>query len=188
MALVDLALVVGLVGWAFFIGLRLAGYARRRRYRQATKGRLATAVFRPGRKKRFPYFRRRLLMTDTEFVFYRALLDAVGEEFTIMSKVRAAAVVGCSRADWSAGYGAPIAQKELDFVLLKPGTSYVLAAVELDDRSHERTDRRERDEFLDAAFETAGVPLVRFKVQRRYDADAIRGALAGVTPEPAGGR
>ena len=187
MPLLDVAFIIGLAGWAFFIGLRLAGYARRRRYRQATKGRLATESFQPGRKRRFPYFRRRLLMTDTEFVFYRALLDAVGEELTIMSKVRAAAVVGCSRADWAAGYGAPIAQKELDFVLLRPGTSYVLAAVELDDRSHERRERRERDQFLDAAFETAGVPLLRFRVQRRYVAADIREALAGVIPEPVGG-
>lgn len=187
MALTDLAFVVGLVGWAFVIGLRLAAFSRRRRYRRATKGRLATQGFRPGRKKRYPYFRRRLLMSDGEFAFYRALLFAVGEEFTVMSKVRAAAVIGCSRADWAAGYGAPIAQKELDFILLKPGTSCVMAAIELDDRSHERPDRRERDEFLNAAFAAAGVPLVRFKARRTYDPASIREAFAGLIHELAGG-
>ena len=91
-----------------------------------------------------------------------------------MSKVRAAALINCSRANWSAGYGTPIAQKELDFVLLRPGMSYVVAAVELDDKTHDLPERQERDAFLDAAFATAGVPLIRFKAQARYEVHEVR--------------
>ena len=32
----------------------------------------------------------------------------------------------------------------------------------------------QRDRFLDAAFEVAGVPLIRFKAQARYDVAVIR--------------
>ena len=82
--------------------------------------------------------------------------------------------MSCSRSNWAAGYGSPIAQKELDFILLRPGMSYVVAAVELDDKTHNLPERQERDAFLDAAFATAGVPLIRFKAQARYDVDEVR--------------
>ena len=53
--------------------------------------------------------------------------------------------------------------------------------VELDDKTHEQPERQERDAFLDAAFEAAGVPLIRFKAQARYDADEVRrGVLRGL--------
>jgi len=161
---------------AYAVGSGFERTSRNNRYARATKGELETRSFKPGEGKALPYYRagRGLIMSNGEFAFYRALSRAVGEEFDIMTKVRAAAVVSCSRANWAAGYGTPIAQKELDFVLLRPGTSYVVAAVELDDKTHDLPERQERDAFLDAAFESASVPLVRFKALSRYRAEEIR--------------
>ena len=177
------AIVLGLVALAFRIGAGLEKVSSKNRYVRATRGELETKQFKPGKGKRLPYFRANggRLMSDGEFAFYRKLWEAVGEEYDIMMKVRAAGVIGCSRANWAAGYGTPIAQKELDFVLVKAGTSYVVAAVELDDKTHDLPERQERDAFLDAAFEAAGVPLIRFKAQARYDADEVRhGVLRGL--------
>lgn len=160
---------------AYAVGSGFERTSRTNRYARATKGELETRSFKPGEDKALPYYRagRGLIMSNGEFAFYRALRTAVGEEFDIMTKVRAAAVVSCSRANWAAGYGTPIAQKELDFVLLRPGTSYVVAAVELDDKTHDLPERQERIAFLDAAFEAAGVPLLRFKARHRYRGDEI---------------
>ena len=161
---------------AYIIGSGLERTTRNNRYARATRGELETKSFKPGKGKPLPYFRanRGMLMSNGEFAFYRALREAVGEEFDIMSKVRAAALVSCSRSNWAAGYGSPIAQKELDFILLRPGMSYVVAAVELDDKTHDLPERQERDAFLDAAFATAGVPLIRFKAQARYEVHEVR--------------
>lgn len=179
MELLVALLVAATAFLAYVIGSGLERTSRNARYTRATKGQLATKTFKPGRGKQLPYFRanRGMLMSNGEFAFYRALREAVGEEFDVMSKVRAAALVNCSRANWSAGYGTPIAQKELDFVLLRPGMSYVVAAVELDDKTHDLPERQERDAFLDAAFATAGVPLIRFKAQARYDARSLRSVV-----------
>ena len=170
-------IVVSVACLAFRIGSGLERTSSKNRYVRATKGELETKWFKPGRdKKKLPYFRANggKLMSDGEFAFYRKLWEAVGEDYDVMTKVRAAGVIGCSRANWAAGYGTPIAQKELDFVLVKAGMSIVVAAVELDDKTHDRPERIERDEFLDAAFEAAGVPLIRFKAQARYEVEVIR--------------
>jgi hypothetical protein len=173
------AFIAALTITAYFVGSGLERTSRANRYARATKGKLATRSFKPGAGKALPYFRagRGLLMSNGEFAFYTVLRRAVGQDFDIMSKVRAAAVVNCSRGDWAAGYGAPISQKELDFVLLKPGTSFVVAAVELDDKTHELPERRERDAFLDAAFDVAGVPLLRFRARARYECRAVRATV-----------
>jgi hypothetical protein len=180
MAVVDLVVIVVVVAAAAFLGgAGVASIRRRWRYRLASRGRLPTKSFLPGTGKSFPYFRRRFC-SETEQRFYLALLDAVGEELEVMAKVRAAAVIGCSGANWRAGYGAPIAQKELDFILLQPRSSHVVAAIELDDKTHELAHRRERDAFLNGAFRAAGVPLLRFRPARSYDVEKLREVLLGV--------
>ncbi len=44
-----------------------------------------------------------------------------------------------------------------------------LAGVELDDSSHNRKERQDRDVFVEQAFSAAQLPLVRIRVQREYN-------------------
>jgi len=61
-----------------------------------------------------------------------------------------------------------IDRKSADFVVVGPGFVPRIV-VELDDRSHDRADRRQRDEFVERALADAGVRLVRVKVRGGYD-------------------
>ena len=47
-------------------------------------------------------------------------------------------------------------------------------AIELDDVSHERPERIERDKFVNRAFESADMPLLRIPVEPSYRAREIR--------------
>ncbi len=47
--------------------------------------------------------------------------------------------------------------KHIDFVLCDPETMEAKLAIELDDASHNRRDRVERDKFVDGALSAAGV-------------------------------
>ena len=91
-----------------------------------------------------------------------------------MSKVRLADIVTCSDAAWRRGMGSAIAQKHLDFVLCDRHTTQFLLAIELDDRSHDRPDRRKRDEFVNRVLAQAGVALIRFQARRWYSVEFIR--------------
>ncbi len=61
-----------------------------------------------------------------------------------------------------------INQKHVDFVLVSADELRPLVAIELDDSSHQRDDRRARDVFVDQALAAAGLPLVRVKAARGY--------------------
>ena len=121
-----------------------------------------------------PYFSRGSLLTDGELAFYDVLRRGLPPGVAISMKVRLADVLDCPSAARQQGYFAKISQKHLDFVLYDVATTKILAAVELDDRSHERRDRRERDAFLEQAMAVAGVPLLRVPAAAWYDARQLR--------------
>lgn len=145
-----------------------------------------------GPKGEFRYTRAPALLTEAELRFHGALKGALGDQFVICPKVRLADVLEVSRglpkAAWQGAF-ARISQKHLDFVLCQPRTFEIVAAVELDDRSHSESKRRERDDFLNNALAAAEVPLVRFPASNRYDlatlAGEIESALVGPRPENA---
>ncbi len=73
-----------------------------------------------------------------------------------------------------------VACKHVDYVLCAPDSHEVIAAIELDDRSHARAERQARDRFLEAVMRTAGIPLLRFPARSRYAVGELRRALAAV--------
>ncbi|TWT86779.1 hypothetical protein Mal64_36090 [Pseudobythopirellula maris] len=50
-------------------------------------------------------------------------------------------------------------------------------AIELDDASHRRKSRMERDAFVDSVFEQIGIPLVHIKAARSYDVRELHTTL-----------
>ncbi len=116
-------------------------------------------------------------MSPGELAFYRTLLEAVGGRYAVCCKVRLADVLDCRPAAWALGYGRLIAQKHLDFVLVDHATTRIVAAVELDDRSHARPKRRARDEFVNRATEAAGVRLYRVRAAASYNARRVSDLL-----------
>lgn len=69
-----------------------------------------------------------------------------------------------------------IDRKSIDFVLYNERTKKIICCIELDDPTHEREDRIERDLFLDKIFKDT-IKLVRIKVQNYYDYNAILGMI-----------
>ena len=127
-----------------------------------------------------PYVRRGPLVTRSELKFYRALKHAVKERWTIMAMVRIADLLAVrSGTPKHLAWFNRIACKHVDFVLCDPETLEPRLAIELDDESHQRPDRQERDEFVNAAFAAAGFPLARFPTANDYDVDSIRNQIQG---------
>lgn len=142
------------------------------------------------RSPRVRYFARNggRLLSDGEFRFYQALLVAVGDSMTVLMKVRVGDVVTCSDAAWASGWGENLAKMHVDFVLVRPGSGVVVAAVELDDRSHRLLARRRRDRFLNRVFRNAGLALLRFRAVRHYDPQAMKDAVFMATLHRSGAR
>lgn len=65
----------------------------------------------------------------------------------------------------------------MDFLICAKRTGEPLLAIELDDSSHLRQDRRERDMFINKAFADARMPLFRIQTQERYDVKNLKNKL-----------
>ena len=119
------------------------------------------------------------LVTPAEQRFYEALDEAVDGRLLILSKVRVADLLSVTSESRSARYRVfrSIASKHVDFVLVEAKDLRPLAAIELDDSTHRRLDRRKRDELLDDLFAKANLPLIRFKTGSTYNPRSIEAQI-----------
>ncbi|MBE9112351.1 DUF2726 domain-containing protein [Nodosilinea sp. LEGE 07298] len=128
----------------------------------------------------YTYSCQKSLFTRAELSFYRALQEATTDRYHVFGKVRVADVLKPqteNRGDWQRAFN-KISAKHFDFVLCDRDRLSVLAAIELDDNSHQRVDRVKRDDFLNQAVKSAGLPLIRFPVQTAYNREAIQHHIA----------
>jgi uncharacterized protein DUF2726 len=115
------------------------------------------------------------LLTPAEQKFYQALDRAVDGRYAILAKVRVADILKVSSQNNSARHRLfmSIACKHVDFVLADAEDLHPVAAIELDDSSHQRADRIKRDALLNNLFKKAELPLIRFPTAPVYDLGAI---------------
>jgi hypothetical protein len=122
------------------------------------------------------------LLTAAEQKFYEALDATIDGRLVILSKVRVADLLIVTSSSRSARYRVfrSIACKHVDFVLAEVENLHPIAAIELDDSSHQRADRRLRDQLLDDLFEKAAFPLLRFRAAANYSRRLIEERLGEV--------
>lgn len=119
--------------------------------------------------KALPYRLRDDFLSPAELSFYRVLANAVGERAVVCCKVRLADLFYVARPNENQGHRNMINQKHVDFLLCDPATMQPRCGIELDDASHARRDRQERDGFVVQVFQTAGLPLVQIPAQFAYN-------------------
>ena len=111
-----------------------------------------------GKGQDLPYEKQNYLFTPAERSFLGVLEQAVGDQFRIMGKVRLMDIVKVKGGlDGKAKQTAKnkIQSKHVDFVACDPNDLSVQFVVELDDKSHEREDRQERDALVDGVMNAA---------------------------------
>lgn len=137
----------------------------------------------------YPYVKRETLLTPAERSFFGVLEQAVAGSCRICVQVRLAdLLVPRKGLDRSAHTSARnrVERKHADFVLCRPDTLGILCAIELDDASHEKKSRKERDNFVEAACRAAGLPLFRFSAKASYQVQEVRSILAEVLGQAEG--
>ena len=133
----------------------------------------------PAEDKEMPYRQRDDFLSPAEFSFYRVLTTAIGNRAVICPKVGLGDIFYVARSENKQSFKNKIDQKHVDFLLCDPTTMKPRLGIELDDASHGRADRVERDRFVDRVLEAAGVPLVRFPARSGY---APKTLAAQITP------
>ena len=104
------------------------------------------------------------ILTGREYKFYKKLKPVADKyDLQILMKVRLADLVEPKPKEenpmWIQCFN-KIKSKHIDFALADCDTD-IIALIELDDRSHQRPDRVERDIFVNAVLKNTGYTLLR---------------------------
>ncbi|HYA41847.1 MAG TPA: DUF2726 domain-containing protein [Syntrophobacteraceae bacterium] len=130
-----------------------------------------------GRFRSCSYIREPVLFSHSERSFLGVLERVLGSEYRVFGKVRIADLL---RPENGVGRQAAlnrITRKHVDFVVCDDEDLSVIGVIELDDNSHRQPSRRKRDAFVDGAFASAGLPIVRFPAEATYSRSAVREAI-----------
>jgi very-short-patch-repair endonuclease len=135
-----------------------------------------------GLDKPWPLEAKHPLLSEPEQVLYRRLVQTLPNHL-IFVQVQLLQALRFKRGEWSSAVANRISQLSLDFLIVRPDTS-IVAAIELDDATHARQDRRAADARKTHALKSAGIPLLRWSTTRLPDAKTIESAVANATQRP----
>lgn len=126
-------------------------------------------------KEPFPYEKVDSIVTKTEKEFLQVLLSIIPlEDFHVLSKVRLADIVKVRKGTNNyMKYFNKIKSKHIDFLICDSVDFEPLLAIELDDPSHLSEEAQDRDYIKNKVLESAGIPILRIKTQKKYNKDSI---------------
>ena len=143
-----------------------------------------------GKEISYPYVKSEVLFSPAERSFLGILDQAVGDEYRVFGKVRVADAVSVKkmrdRGAWQRAFNR-ISSKHFDFLLCSKTDLAVVAAIELDDQSHQQGKRKVRDAFVVGLCDAIALPLVQVPVQRVYSLPEVRAKVMstlGVRQKP----
>ena len=128
----------------------------------------------------YPYHLVDEFMSPAEHNFFFNLKSVVGDSTHIFSKVKLSDLFYAKTGDYgkNRSYTNRIDRKHVDFLLCDSKTLKPLLGIELDDKSHQRADRQERDDFVNNVFQVAKLPLIHVSVQRGYSQTELKAKLS----------
>lgn len=123
-----------------------------------------------------PYRLSTQIFSPAEENFYRILKQMVGEKLLVFPKMALKEFLLVTDQSNFQSHFNRIDRKHVDFLLCDPDTLQPVFAIELDDSSHRKAERGQRDIFVETTFAKAGLPLVRVPVRASYSTQEL-GAL-----------
>ena len=115
-------------------------------------------------KAKYHYKKRDFFLSRAEHECYDALVAAIGNEYLVFAQVHLPTLIDNKVVgqNWRAAFR-HISEKSVDFVLCDKAYISAKLAIELDDKTHERPERQERDREVERILQEAGVPLLRLE-------------------------
>lgn len=131
-----------------------------------------------------PYKLRDDFISPTELTYYKVLSSILGPRATLFCKVSLSDIIFVTKTDKYMSFFNRISQRHVDFLLCESSTLKPFLAIELDDSSHNRPSRKERDRFLDEVLRAADLPLLRVSPKLQYTREEVVSQLKPFLPGP----
>lgn len=125
-------------------------------------------------KVQYQYKQKQYLMTYVENKCYHAIVQAVQDKYFVFPQVHLSAIIDhkVEGQNWKNAFR-HINQKSVDFVLCDKHYISPKLAIELDDKTHERPDRIDRDGEVERVLQQAGLPLLRLENGNGFNSTEI---------------
>lgn len=120
----------------------------------------------------WPYIPRELMTAPERELFVR--LRQALPEYLIFSQVQLCRMIEVDPNEDKQAWFNRINRMSVDFVICAPDGAKILAAIELDDSSHERAERLKADVKKDKALKSAGIRMIRWPVRGMPNSQQIR--------------
>jgi hypothetical protein len=135
------------------------------------------------KKKVYHYSKKTFLMSKSESEFFNALSTVVPQEYSVFPQIHLSSIVDhkVKGQNWAAALRT-INQKSVDFVLCDKPFNRPVLAIELDDWSHEKQDRVERDSLVESILKEAELPLLRINNWRDLSTEELDQKIASALP------
>ena len=127
------------------------------------------------KKPLYKYTRKDFLISRPEHEFFDILVEILGSKYHIFTQVHLPTILDhkIKGQTWKAAFS-HINGKSVDFVICDKSYIKPLLAIELDDKSHDRLGRIERDSEVERMLQEAGMPLLRFGNNGSFDKEEIK--------------
>ena len=114
------------------------------------------------KKSQYKYYAKSYVMTSRENECFKILNDIFSSKWFVVPQVHLSALLDyrVKGQNWNAAFR-HINGKSVDFVLIGKESYKVICAIELDDSTHSKRDRMERDVEIERMFKGARIPLAR---------------------------
>ncbi len=119
-------------------------------------------------------YEKRKILTDAEQSFYLKLKELVADRYYIFPQIHLANLltVKARGKNWKRLFNKVI-QKSVDFVLVDKITFETKLVIELDDSTHLRKVRIERDSFVNSSLKSAGIAILHVKDHNLKEIEAL---------------
>lgn len=135
----------------------------------------------------YPYYLVDEFISPAELNFFFNLKAVAGDSTHIFLKVKLSDLFYAKTGEHgkNRAYTNRIDRKHVDFLLCDAKTLEPILGIELDDKSHQRADRQERDNFVNHVFEAAKLPLLHVSVRQGYSQSELKTRLSQCLSEKA---
>ena len=127
-------------------------------------------------RREWPFYARKLMSAPEQALYFK-LCKAL-PECIVFSQVGLSRILGVKKGNKFHEWNNRINRMSADFVICSKDAT-VLAVIELDDKSHNRLDRKTADAKKDKALTAAGIKIIRWKVNNVPDIAGIKLAIFG---------
>jgi very-short-patch-repair endonuclease len=126
------------------------------------------------KNQKYKYKQKIFFMSRAEHECYNALLVAVGDKYYVFPQVHLTSIIDNKviGQSWNGSFR-HINQKSVDFVLCDKKYISPKLAIELDDKTHLKKDRVERDREVERILDEAGLPLLRIENHGHFNSGEL---------------